>query len=421
MAGTTGNLAWAEDGSELATEPVDGFKASGYSFKHVPTYENLNWTLQQLGRASVRRFNTAEGLIQARRSGTGGGAPNELHEDFGLVLPPTTDPLWSELWAVAGDATETEFVSDGEFLWTMAGAALNMAVRKRSRIDGSVVATGVMAWDYPYIATAGGNVYALDDVVGVATLHAVDRDTLASSYNVAIGAVTPTAIATDGTYVCVLEGNNAHLYQDTGAALVAVGGAWPYTPGVAVNAVAMDGGYIVLGGATDGGNNEAWILDYAATVQASLTRTGNAAITRIAFDGRRIGFGGAVDAGNYIGLFSGLFGTLRWEDNVAANDVAITLDGTLLRASNGSVAIYDPQDAAIWRIILWDAGAATAVNRLAYDFDGLFALGAPDAGGNRLKRYQIHATPKFYSVEQDATHPHRAIHSIIQPVDHRAL
>jgi hypothetical protein len=416
--GTSGNIAWAEGGLADLSEPAEALKLVGYGLDEIPTHEEWNWLLYSLGRASIRRFATAEDLIHARRA-----ADVATPEDFGIVLPAAgsggTSKKWSVVWEVAGDANEVDLVADGEYLWTIAGAGAARFVRRRSRITGAVDLDepAPVGLAYPGIACAGGNVYALDLHLGNLQVVAYDRSTLAQLYTVDTATATPTAtaIATDGRYVAVVADNLLYLYQDTGAALTLVGAAYDHT--AQINDVAMDGSRIILGGATPGAADQIRVLSYTPAISSTLDRAGNSQVLRVDTDGGQVAYVGDTDGGDYTGWF-------RSEDAAQvvvkppANDVQ-WLDGLLVFARGGSVSVWDPLTASLAQVILWDAGAATAVNRLAYDYDGLFALGAATAGGFRLRRYCCNEGPRLYHVLSPQTpelQRHGGVHSLLRPV-----
>lgn len=422
-AGTTGNVAWAEDAPVGdISEPAEALKAVGYAADEIPTHEEFNWTMQRLGRASIRRFATSEDLIAARRAG-----PIAIPEDVGIVLPGGTysgsvQP-WSVAWAIAGDANETEMCCDGEYLWVTAGAGIAKFIRRRLRSTGAIdLDQPAGTFDYPFLATAGGKVYVCDDVAGTPTLQAYNRTDLTLAYSLALpAAATVYAIATDGYFVGVAAGNFLRLYRDTGAALALVGS---YDHTAQVNSVAMDGHFIVIGGVTPGGgppHNQIRFLDYTPALSDSRSRTGNPAVLKVCFDGEAVGFAGDIDGANYTGYFRSRLATIRWEEAAAAED-CLFLDGRLILAKDGSISIHDPFNGDRIDVLIWDAGAATNVHRLAHDFDGFFALGDATAGGFRLRRYHITNQPRLYAVQEPGyvtSVYYRAVHSLIQPVEQR--
>ena len=389
--GTAGNLAWAEDGAALMSEPVEAHKEIGIALNEVPAAEEWNWLLREHGRAVIRRFATTEDLIQARRAGVAGDAS----EDFGLVDSEGIAPF-SWAWRHAGDATEAEICSDGEYLWTMFDAGAGFRIRRRSRVNGAVVgADGVPTYDYPFLATVGGSIYVADDLAGDVKIAAVDRVTLAESYHLDIVAGgTVRAIATDGHHVAVAAGNFLHLLHDSGAALTLVGS---YDNGFAVNSVKMDGQFIVIAGDPDGGgDNQIWAMVYTPSIWQPMSRTGAVAVDRIAYNGRSIAFVGPTDGGKYSGYFRGATAALRWEGSVASNDAAIVRGMVVLAGADGYIRFLDPVDGDEIVVVGWDAGGDDVL-RLAWDNDSLFVLGV-FTGTYRLGRICIRNQAELFQV-----------------------
>jgi hypothetical protein len=421
-AGTSGNLSWGEAAAADVTEPAEALKTIGYGVDEVPTHEEFNWSLKTLGRAAVRRFASTELLIQSRRAGDTATA-----EDVGLVLPfgglgAANVPVWNPDWHQAGDANESEICSDGEYLWTVAGAGANRFLRRRLRLTGAIDLDepAPINFDYPFVACAGGNVYVLDDAAGTPQIRVFDRVALSLLYSVALpGAATAYGLATDGYYVAVAAGNFIRLYHDTGAALT-LDGSYDHT--AQVNSVAMDGRTILLGGATPGASDQLRTLAYGAgapTLSTTLNRAGNPQVLRVAFVDEQIAFEGDVDGTDYTGFFRNeIASTMRCNLLIAANDVKI-VNGMVAFARNGTIAFVDPNNSDPIKSILWDGGAATAVNRLSYDNDALFVLGAATGAGTRLRRYSIHNQPRLYRVVDPTSVTLRrygGVHSLVQPI-----
>jgi hypothetical protein len=405
---------WAEAG--VAVDPGAALRSSGYVANDIPAAQHFNWLFQMYGRSAIRQYDTAEELIASE-------------DEIGIVLPAGglgsyITPAWQLDWLHAGDANESEICSDGQYLWTVAGAGANRFIRRRKRADGSVDLDqpGAPLFDYPFVACLGGNVYVLDDAAGVPQIRAFDRVTLTLLYSVALpGAATARGIATDGFYVAVIADNVVHLYQDTGAALVATGGTYNHT--AQINDLVMDGARCIIGGATPGTADQLRVLTYGAggfTLYATLDRAGNPQALRVAIGDEAIACSGDIDTADYTALWrSEVTTALRWAGTFATNDVAL-VDGMLVEAGNGSIRFLDLVDGLGLKTILWDAGAATAVNRLAYDNDALFVLGAATAGGHRLKRYSIHTQPRIFRTLNPATTLSRrytsGVPSLLQPV-----
>ncbi len=410
------DILWAEGAAPgEVVDPGAPLRNAGYGPNEIPAHEHFNWLFQQYGRAAIRKHDSAEDLIASR-------------DEIGFVLPTGglgtyMTPDWQLDWLIAGDANESEICSDGEYLWTVAGAGFNRFVRRRKRSDGSV-SLDQSGWpfiDYPFIATLGGNVYVLDDDMGVPEIHVFDRVTLTYLYGVLLpGAATARGIATDGYYVAVAAGTVVHLYQDTGAALTPIG---TYDHTAQVNAICMDGSFLTLAGATPGAADQVRVLSYGAggfALFATLDRAGNPQARKVARVDELIAHCGDIDTADYTGVWRSMNeDELRWAGARATNDVAI-VDGMVVEASNGSIRFRDAVDGSLIKIIHWDAGAATAVNRLAYDNDALFVLGAATAGGHRLKRYSMHSQPKMFRTLDPATAIRRrytsGVPSLIQPI-----
>lgn len=405
---------WAEAG--VAVDPGAALRSSGYVANDIPAAQHFNWLFQMYGRAAIRQYDTAEELIASE-------------DEIGIVIPSGglgsyMTPAWQLDWLHAGDANESEICCDGQYLWTVAGAGSNRFIRRRKRSDGSVDLDqpGAPLFDYHFISCLGGNVYVLDDAAGVPQIRAFDRVTLTLLYSVALpGAATARGIATDGYYVAVIADNVVHLYQDTGAALVATGGTYDHT--AQLNALAMDGSRCVIAGATPGAANQIRVLTYGAggfALYSSLNRAGNPQALRVTIGDEAIACSGDIDTADYTALWrSDATPALRWAGAFAANDVAL-VDGMVVEAGNGSIRFRDLVDGAAIKTILWDAGAATAVNRLAYDHDALFVLGAATAGGHRLKRYSMHTQPRIFRTLDPTTAIRRrytsGVPSLLQPV-----
>jgi hypothetical protein len=426
-AGTAGNLGWDPSGA-VSTEPVEGLKEAGYAASAIPTSENWNWLLNRLGAASIRRFQYAEQLIEARQCGA---IPQP--ETAGLVLPYGMLPIgysrMDVLWELAGDANETQMCADGLAIWlTVDDGAGNYTVRRRSRINGAVEDNSAAgSFDYPFIATAGGNLYLVtDNGAGVPRLYAVDRGAgLPALYNINLpaGAMTAYAVATDGFYVCVAAGNGVYLYSDTGAAFSYEG---TYNHGAAISSIAMNGRRIVIGGTAAAGAPpylQMRVLTYAPALDYSMSRTTGSGIVAVAnYSDNRVGWCGAPDVGLARGINLGP--DARWERGTAGviERAAVMLaDGSLCTANDGGgIIISDPVDGEMLSLTNWDPMGAVTVNQLAYDYDGLFALGDVTAAGHRLKRYCIATNPCLYSVISDlnnwSSRHYTWCHSLIQPI-----
>lgn len=450
MAGTTGNLAWAEDGSEPVLEPADGYKATGYAYGDIPTAENLNWTLQRLGRASVRRFDDPAELVAARRSGTGGGAPNELPETLGVIMDasPGTVPLGT-IWNNAGTANDATLHSDGSALWVgdVAGG-----ISKRSLVDGSLLLSGPfdgvgapLATVSTRIASAGGAVYAMKTSGGTRWLSAFDRDTLWELYSVDTGVpavVNIYDVATDGQYVTVAMADTVYIYQDTGAALVASGN-WAKGGGSIVRALRMDGRYVITGGTASvvvAPFDHIVVLDYAMNPVATLSRTaygipenpaGSDTINRIWWDGRRILYvsGDPDSAGNYAGCFESIYSTTEcWQLQEYAHDGAI-IDVGINGSSGGPLAVMacDDGNLKFYRIasggriaiVDWDFAGAQVPLRLSWDYDGIYVFGNVTAAGIRLGRYSLTPGQRLYVPLPASDTRFRAIPSALIPAEVR--
>ena len=425
MAGTTGNLGWAESGVEPVTEPLDALKADGFAFQDPWAAENANWQLQRLGRASLPRFASTELLVQARRSGTG---PPEEREDVGLVeafagRPGYSPAPWGIAWSVGGDATELDIAADGEFTWTTPDfGGASYFLRCLARLDGNLVveaSTPGQRFNYQFVATAGGNVYTADDLAGVPQLQARSRVDCTELYNVPFtaGAAVVHAVATDGLVVAIAAGNLVELFIDTGAALVSLGS---YNHGAQINCLAMDGSKLVLGGVISAGF-EIEVLTYGPLGPAPyMSMARGATVNFVDFDGRSILFSGAISGANFAGLFwSVLSAAPDWNVAVATDDVKIVGDQAVL-AQAGAVYVVDMRTGLPSETILWDAGAPTQVERLAWDNDALFVLGDLTATGRRRRRYEVRNQPQLFAVQvkdHDFTlSSFRAVHSLVQPV-----
>lgn len=405
---------WAEAG--VAVDPGAALRASGYQPNDIPAAQHFNWLFQMYGRGILRQYDTAEELIASE-------------DEIGIVLPSGglgsyITPAWQLDWLHAGDADESEICCDGQYLWTVAGSGLNRFVRRRKRSDGSVDLdqVGHPRFNYPFIASLGGNVYVLDDALGVPQIRAFNRVTLTYLYGVALpGAATARGIATDGFYVAVIADNVVHLYQDTGSALVATGGTYNHTS--QINALAMDGSRCVIAGATPGAANQIRVLTYGAggfALYSTLDRAGNPQALSVALGDEAIAAAGDIDTADYTALWrSDATTALRWAGAFVTYAVAL-VDGMVVEAGNGSIRFRDLVDGLVIKTILWDAGAGTAVRRLAYDNDALFVLGDATAGGHRLKRYSMHTQPRIFRTLNPATTLSRrytsGVPSLLQPV-----
>lgn len=424
MAGTSGNLGWAESAAADVTEPSDALKADGYGVNEIPTHEHWNWLLREHGRAAVRRFASTEALIQARRSGTGAGV--ETGEDVGLVLPfvgaggfipqPWSVPAWSK----AGSVVETEIAVDGEYVWvTHDNGAGSYYLRGLARSDFSLVVeanTPAQRFSAPVLATAGGNVYTAHSSLGTTKLQARSRTTCEKLYELDTGeASAAVALATDGYYVAMVAGNKVILYEDTGAALAAVaGGSHNHT--AALYCVAMDGVRLVAGGSS-GPGHDLHVWEYGAGGLSALTTLSRGAACRqVAFDGTHILSAGDISGANYVELFWSLHETTPvWTGTVATADVAIVGDLAVL-AQSGQIVTFDLRLGMQSHLLLWDAGAGTAVNRLAWDNDALFVLGNLTGGGVRARRYAVSNQPALFSRLSSLFLLPCAVHSLVQPV-----
>jgi hypothetical protein len=425
----------------LVSEPPEPLKESGFGFLSIPTAEEWNWVMREHGRAAIRRFASSEAMIQARRVGNLASTV----EDIGAIIPPVSGfsgygPAWSYWWEVAGDANETEMCADGEYLWLTAGAPGARFIRQRLRTTGAAgIDNSGIGLAYPYLACAGGDVFGLgDNGAGKPVLYIFWRADLSTVGSTVLPNVaTAYAIATDGTYAAVAADSKVHLYRMTVGAPLLIGS---YDHGAQINSVAMDGRFIVVGGA-DSGGVQIEVLAYTTTVPMTLDmvttigRASAATVNKVAFNGRAIAFAGAADAnGDNVGLFAGMneaIGGPLWNDVRGDRDLVVTEDGRVLGVMVSAAIQFGPEGRPSYKVgppidvrgagqveeaIYWDPLLPMLnINRVAYDFDGLFLLGEADSGGKRLKRVILHRQPKLYTV-QSGTAPYRAIHSLIQPI-----
>ena len=452
VAGTAGNLGWDPAGT-ASVEPLEALKEAGWPLDGIPPHETINWLLSKLGAAGVRRFDTVEALIAARICGTFTAEP----ETVGLVYPESTGfgttgafPRLSEQWAIAGSATDVGLWSDGEYLWMAHGTLGIYHVRKRSRIDGSVVLDGGPSLVYPLIATAGGIVFGVsDDGAGKPRLCAFDRDTLALLDYIDLPSVaTPYAIDTDGVYVAVGAGHKVHLYRFIGVAFIVGGGSGgefdEYDHGANVLSVSLTGSKLIISGVAGTGGNQIRVFSYdqavgTLTLDHSIAHAGIAAVEAHATDGERLFTSSDQDGdGHTLVAFPGSISNpgawKLWGYNPGPSIYSITVSedriwigtgegilGFLLDAFRADYAA-SLSEGVLRDTIVWGGGAGKPITALAFDFDGLFALGADDGTSHHLlRRFRLTNQPRLYAVQRRSgvgapPTVHRANHALIQPV-----
>lgn len=330
--GTTGNLAWGENGGADVVEPIEGQKSIGWANNDIPPHETFNWQARELGRASVRRFAGADLLAEVTKDT---GPATTGPEDLGCVLqdgiaynsPPFAERASSTLGDGGGAGEAAIVLADGRNLWTIdtSGGGGNYTVNRRNRDTLALeLASAAGLTTYAFLlATAGGSkVYALDD--GAAgpnpRLLAVDRDTLVTAYSAtagAGGAGTATAIATDGYWVAVASSTTVYLFQDTGAALTPFGSR--AIAGVtAISALEIDGQHLFIGTDPDASGRTVQVCTLDAGVTAvyyhSRDTTGvgvDASMLKLAADGREVAvFSSVNDAAPLPGPYCGMI--LPW-------------------------------------------------------------------------------------------------------------
>jgi hypothetical protein len=440
MAGTAGNLGWAESGVNVPVEPGDALKADGYAVNEIPTSAHWNWLLREHGRAAVRRFDTTEELIRARRSGTGGGT--ETGEDVGIVyqfyalggyIPPPWHSTASWSHAVSA-AVPGDLLSDGEYVWMTDGVPGAWTLRCRNRQSGASVASSADTFWYPVIATAGGVVYTLHAAGGTIVIQARDRVTLAVSYSFDTGLATgtvPQAIATDGALVAFVRGTFVYLFQDevvlgTGATLSDVDNE---DHGQNLFCVAMDGSRCIVGGVDNGGVQiRVYTTSTAALTPVVSLNRGAATVYRVDTDGQRILWCGDApvapdpEAGHYAGMFISIHETTSvwyWDlpvlDAGKNGDAKICGDKVAFAAFNVfSVMLADLATGKCIGNLDW--GAAVMPHWLAWDCDALFVAGEDDGTGKYLKRYESRNQPALFAVQESPFSLGRGVHSLVQPV-----
>ena len=435
MAGTTGNLGWAESGANVPDEPLEALKADGMAVNHIPTSANWNWLQREYGRAAVQRYDTAAQLIQRRISGT---TPAEA-PGAGIVLP-TDGPLYCVEWGAVGNAGMAEIAADGEYLWVSSTSA-GLTLQKYNRDNGALVSSGPLEsdgvtpydLDYTPIATAGGHIYALSDAVGFITLSAFNRSDMSVAYSVATGVATAgtpsdvAAIATDGEYIAVAIRNAVIIFRDSGAALTQSGVM--YTTASVVTDVKMDGIRVLVGETGAAGTGLISAVSYTGASISSWTMSAFVP-DRIAYDGERwVAFennAAVVTNGEMSGTASILSSWVSvatkvsdviFDDSSGRGRVFFASQETTV-AGYGNIIITDGEADSTGqpffrRAIAWTGTGVPS--RLAYDYEALFALGTPDVNGARLKRYRTHTEPLLLATT-DANDRYRPLPSLIRPV-----
>jgi hypothetical protein len=312
--GSAGDISWAEYPTFPADveEPSAAQKEAGYLLGDTPAAEHWNWMQRSLARAGVRRYASSEALIQARRA----GHPVDT-DDIGIVYPTTgiiTDNArqsgagkspfgcGTTQMTNAGSATDLGLIADGEYLWTSNGAAPYI-VRKRSRVTGAVVLDQPLGSQaYPFLATDGFTIFAVDDSAGQPVLVALDRTTLAILDTVTLPAAEiVTAIATDGYCVAVCCGQYVRLWRfDAATSSWGATETDSYDHNGDLYAVAMDGQTLVIAGEPGTGGHQIRVLSYTnyfgvLTLQQSITQAGVSRVQRISWDGQRLAAIGTAD------------------------------------------------------------------------------------------------------------------------------
>ncbi len=407
---------WAEGaaGGDVV-DPGAALRLAGYVADAVPAHEHHNWLFRMYGRAVLRRFDSPQEFIASA-------------DDLGVVLPPSYAP-WVALWGNATAPAASQLAADGECLWskTSGGGALQRHLR-----TGGVDASAVVANSFAPVACAGDNAYiAYDDGAGGNVfLSARDRLNLTESYSVDTGvAGTATAIACSNaqagsTVVCVAVGTNVYVYLDTGAALTLFS---TLAYGAAINDLATNSNFVVVGGATSGGAQlKAYSLGGAPF--GSYSRVSAASITAVDIDDHnRVAWCGTADTSNQtcglvcdlagVGAFAGAArwtrGTTSTPAIINPQDVKLTSGGIVISVSGGTLFIVDPVDGAALRQL---TRGGSGIYAMAYDHDSLFFAGVA-AAGNTLEAYSAQCRPRVYQAAPAGQSTFGAVHTLLRPAE----
>lgn len=402
-----------------ATE-IDDEVAGGYHAASVQgTLTALNSEL--LLRERIHAYAAGEDLVNS------GDEYGLLGDDCGAYQP------LEARWGTAGDADFVDIAADGQWLWTTNGSGASYTLKRRSRENGAVDDAFISDVDFPWIATAGGNVYLVDNKItsGHTHLIAVDRDTLAELYDLDLGSleVNVRALVTDGKHVAIAYDNIVLFVEDTGAALVL---ADTWDNGADILCLAYDGKRLVYGcvkgtvGASTG--KVLVVLNWDGTSLSyynGWARASNAKVSQVAFDGEYIRFNGDTDGSYYGGLQSWLeTNTLLDESGSSTLDLACDGEGHYFSANAGSVGSHSKTRA--WQAVnthraiqerLYLVPGSTNVTRIVYDNEHLFILCDADSDGYRLLSLAWRTQATLYRViGSPLTSGNRAIHSAIVPV-----